>query len=532
MPDYTYEVTLFSEASFYSLLSFPLVSSGILRPDEKYRSSRQEYLFRYLTNLGTRTIIAEHNYIDGDYLEDFSSYYVRCHKTYASKCTRLHFFSHEINENIFLDLITRQLRQKDINNILYSYNGFIVAKPLPNAQIGRTLLATYPNNNYSATNNKQSCYTAIREYKPNLFGITLSVKSLPFQEQDNVLAACATVSLWSAFHKTADLFGSLAPRPAEITRAANAAGGNSRAVPSQGLSIGQMANAVRSVGLEPELIIAAPDLPLISVIYSYLKHGLPVVLGVSMEGQEGLHAVTLVGFSTNEKQVIRSEVASDEINATEIFKDKTKSTPSLIGLRIDNFYAHDDQIGPFSELKVRDSDNDSVPVLFEGRWPGDNGNNQIMTPKWILVPIYNKIRVGFPCIQKCIMHFWTVLESVLEKKYGEETHEWDVYLIKSVDLKNELTLELRDDARLIPFLVMQQPRFVWRVSLKYGDKKILEVLGDATDIENACPFFEIIWFDSEIAPSVHEALKDGPIGEMPIVVFNFLKGTSKIAKST
>ena len=122
------------------------------------------------------------------------------------------------------------------------------------------------------------------------------------------------------------------------------------------------------------------------------------------------------------------------------------------------------------------------------------------------------------------MHFWTVLESVLEKKYGEETHEWDVYLIKSVDLKNELTFELRGNSRLIPFLVMQQPRFVWRVSLKYGDKKILEVLGDATDIENTCPFFELIWFDSEIAPSVHEALKDVSIGEMPIDVFDFLKG--------
>jgi hypothetical protein len=115
-----------------------------------------------------------------------------------------------------------------------SYLGFTVARPLPGAVIGRTALITYPNDG------GRRHYTALRAYKANFFGIELQVQSLAFQEQDKALAACATVALWSCFHKASELFQTPAPTPAEITRAANRLVNQVRPLPSHGLEVHQM----------------------------------------------------------------------------------------------------------------------------------------------------------------------------------------------------------------------------------------------------------------------------------------------------
>ena len=76
-----------------------------------------------------------------------------------------------------------------------------------------------------------------------------------------------------------------------------------------------------------------------SLIYGYLKMGLPVILGVSIDGR-GRHAITLTGYSLQKTTALKQEVAG------------SKNCIPMIGLRIDEFYAHDDQIGPFSRLRV------------------------------------------------------------------------------------------------------------------------------------------------------------------------------------
>jgi hypothetical protein len=474
---------------FEELHFFEELSSDACSFSETSNNERAKYLFRYLRDLGANTIVSEKDYTDGDYLEDYSAYYVRCHNKYSGHCKRIHIFGFQFDKKIFSRMITRDYSKSESTHyqaISKSYKGFVIARPLPKAIIGRTLLTSY------SSDNGRRQYVTLRSYTVNLFGLQLEIMSLPFQEQDKVLAACATVALWSAFHKTADLFGTPAPRPAEITKIAYEAGGiDTRLFPSSGLTVRQMAHAIRSVGLEPELIEVSPSKPLVSIIYSYLKFGLPVVLGYNLPEIDSkiLHAVTLTGYSIRKNHQIQREVSED-----------ADSLPPFPGLRINEFYAHDDQIGPFSRLIVKESEESIHPIQFQRDKEG------IVLPKWLIIPVYNKIRINFTCIQSWIERFWGgVLKELLETR---RSLEWDSYLTRSNDLKKEFADSLRGHTKQQTFLLRQQPRFVWRVTLGCGSEKILELFGDATGLEHSNPFYEILWLDPEVENLVANKLEE------------------------
>src|SRR5437773_1098595 len=99
---------------------------------------RAKYLRGYLSAIGAQTIIVEYEYTDGDYLEDFASYYVRCFATYARRCKRLHFFSTTLSDETIRGFVRGGLPKDDDSRIQESYLGFVVARPLPSAIVGRT----------------------------------------------------------------------------------------------------------------------------------------------------------------------------------------------------------------------------------------------------------------------------------------------------------------------------------------------------------------------------------------------------------
>ena len=300
------------------------------------------YFEEYFGALNAKTIIIEPNYIDRDYLEDFSAYYVRCFHKYNRICIRLHFFNIAITSDSFSDLIRGNESAKlDLDLLQKSYLGFIVVKPLPFTIVGRTCLTTYPSDN-----NRN--FPIKRDYSANLFGINLRVTTLAFQEQDSVVAACATSALWSAFQGTGISFQHSIPSPAEITKSsAEQVLFTNRLLPNRGLTGIMMAQAIRQVGLEP-LVYGSGNVSIEfkSIIYAYLKAGIPVLIGVELlditqnpPRSIGLHAVTVTGFGID---------------------DTSMPQPDKVGFmsyssRLDRIYAHDDQIGPFARMKILDN---------------------------------------------------------------------------------------------------------------------------------------------------------------------------------
>jgi hypothetical protein len=318
-----------------------------------------------------------------------------------------------------------------------------------------------------------------------LYGIELTVDSLAFQEQDTSLAACATVALWSCFQKTRDLFNSGLPSPVQITRAANRFLISARPFPSRGLRIEQVCNAIAAEGLDPEVYPVTPDLPLVSMAYSYLKLGLPVLLIVEVPNA-GLHGVALNGYSLRESNQLAREGGSEVL-------------PPLIGLRIDEFYAHDDQVGPFSYLKVIEAPDAQTTVQFST--PGWKSN---LKPIAVVVPIYPKIRTGFREAIKWI----PMVSTVVSWTRNASEFEWDIHLISGNSLKHDLRGgEIQMSTSLkAQVLVEGLPKYLWRCSLRVAKAPVFEMLLDTTAMVNGFPIRRLWWIDEEVKKLIEPVL--------------------------
>ncbi|MEA1950119.1 MAG: hypothetical protein U9N87_01955 [Planctomycetota bacterium] len=468
-----YEVLSYSIDTLCSLLAKKVHSP-------KYRVERKQHLdyFRsYFAELNSRTIIVENDYIDRDFLEDYAAYYVRCFHGYERKCTRLHFFNFDFSGPDFERLLAFGSGSDFHQKLQDGYLGFVVIKPLPETFVGRTCLRTYDENG------SRSCPIA-RQYHANLFGINLTIeKTLAFQEQDTVAAACATSALWSAFHGTGTLFHHAIPSPVEITKTAGPLLSGERSLPNHGLTTEQMANAIRAVGLEPFPIRAQDEFIFKTTVYAYVRGRIPVLMLVHLydisnpQNAEflGGHAVTVTGFGCGDRE---AGVAEFQSKACEI----------------NRIYAHDDGIGPFARMVLDGkkvglgppSDIELMSLSTSWKDAHDSLGNVRAVPVNILVPLYHKIRIPFALIQNAVMHFDQAIDLVANQG-GNEPYErlyWDVFLSPVSDFKESIfKSKAVDDSMRESVLSEQLPRFLWRATASSGARKVLDLLFDATDIE-------------------------------------------------
>jgi len=449
-----------------------------------YQDVHFPYIRDYLGDMDCNIMLIERKYVDRDFLTDFSNYYVRCSTDYDRFCKRIHFFEKIMfdEEDIKLLLCNKkgQITKEELQE---NYLGFMVIKPLPDAIFGRTALKTYP------PDNNRRHYCCIRGYKANLYGLKLNVDSLAFQEQDTVAAACATSALWSAFHMTSEIFDQcLSPTPIEITKFATKYWFGSRPIPSGGLNIMQMSQAIHEVGLEPHVrnikfASNTSPLPLISFIYSYLKMKIPVILNVNVVGV-GLHSITVTGYS----------LLNNRCNETETVPEAEFYLP-LKGLRINEFYAHDDRIGPFCRIRIIPADNtdeEKPPLPLRFHIPS---TSEILEPHSIVVPLYHKIRVVFLRIYEWI---WYLHQLIQAGRMLPKNVEWDIYLSTLNQFKHDLINDNKYSNMRPKLLLMRLPRFIWRAKLYYRKKILLEIIADATDMDRSFFFKGIIFFNDNL----------------------------------
>lgn len=427
------------------------------------------YLTKYLEASNAKTLVLENEYIDKDYSKDFSTYYVECFKSYYRNCSRLHIFDifftrdnfEETLKNCAASTLTLEL-------LLKHYLGFIVIKPLPNTIIGKTCLKPYQDGHRH--------YTVIVPYEANLFGIPLRVETLGFQEQDEVTSACSSIAIWSALQATGQRFRHEIPAPTEITKeATKRVPPSSRIFPTvEGLTMTQMAEGIRSVKMEPLMINVKEQYMLKSNLYAYLRGGIPVVLGLKLVESSAYHTVTAAGYSFEGSQHVPS------------------TGPSLAAYRTKDIYVHDDQIGPFTPMGFDEGINLTTIKLIM------DGTSMLAEVQQLLIPVYPTIRIRFSSIFYFICYFEGLTEDDDVKKILDTSHrlEWDIYLTEGKILKNELlnATNLAEDERF-RVLTKSMPRFLWRATALVNNLSILDLLFDATDIEQGQFFFSAVSYD-------------------------------------
>lgn len=432
-----------------------------------------DYLYKYMSFLGCKTILMESDYVDRDYLEDYSRYYVKCFTQYGERCARLHFFTSEFTHSDFSKVLTEYDDTKG-STLNSNYLGFIVIKPLPKTFIGKTCLKVYPN-----LKSNSDKVVLSRKYRVSLFGIPLEVDTVAFQEQDKVVSACATTAIWTALQALDSKDLRQVPSCSEITLAAiNYANESSNSFPNKGLNNKQILRALDVCGYRNHKInldtkTQEGKSSFISIVQNYTRSKLPIILGTEVfDIDDGVvkkndgHAVTVLGFYKNEA-----------------------------------VYIHDDRVGPYAKATIYNIDSlvkslKSCDADFEGaKWcialrdKDESGNwvpqaTQILVPDSIVVPNYKKVRVESDFIENTCR---TLIEEyrAYYNEYGEKDIPEVRYTIKLESLAEIKKRVLVSPKIINKFDILKKcfAKYIWvAVFIDECGELLFELLFDSTDI--------------------------------------------------
>ncbi|MBX3165138.1 MAG: hypothetical protein KF900_11730 [Bacteroidetes bacterium] len=443
-----------------------------------------KYLVKYLSSseIGAQTIVTEEEYINKDYIQDYSFYYSLCFKEYSSKCKRIHFFSQKFSLS---DLQDKILSPQQANVEFWdSYLGFIVVKPIPTTIIGFTILKTYASN--EAVNSRN--FFGLRKYNIHFFGTKIKIKSLAFQEQDSVLAACATTAIWSMLSKAALDYHTILKSPSEITKDADNLGHDgSRLFPNKdGLIISQICKAIYNSGLVTEL--KQPDMKhstgesVLSnsytkqIINAYSSIGIPIILIIAVPNTAtsyGLHAITVSGIKQNEIQKITN-------NPEKV---------SYVAEFIEKLYAHDDQFGPFVRVEFEKDGEIKCP------WNENDPAHRKTLVCSLVVSVYPKIRISYEDIKLIILWY----DRMLSTFFGDNIDNdlvWDIKLNYSENFKKSIQESGLSRGEKLSILSDSLPKYIWVADCYIGTEKIISFTFDATDMINGMiALHAIVYFD-------------------------------------
>lgn len=478
------------------------------------------YLKDYLgsTDMSTKTILIEENYVSKDFLHDYTNYYALCFEDYPKFCKRVHFFNNVFDE----DEINSILLNDESESVEFwdNYLGFIVVKPIPLTVLGYSVLKTYSNSvNFNDRN-----FWGVRDYKVHLFGSEITIKSLAFQEQDTVLSACATTAIWSMLNKASVDFHTILKSPSQITKDADKTSlDGSRLFPNKGLSVLQICQAIQNSGLvseikQPNLHVDNPlfgkvginvvtNTYLKKILNAYSPIGIPIILIINVPTNRtyGLHAITISGFKQSEPLHIAPK--------TEI---------SWLSDNIEKFYAHDDQWGPFARINFNSEFELVTP------WTEFHSTKNPTFVTNIIVPLYPKIRISYEDIEYLVLGLDAILTLFFQNKIVSDL-VWDIKNYYSEDVKNKIKHSILDDDCKISYLSKSQPKYIWLATCYIGSNKVFDFTFDATDVKSAMIGKDIICYITDIKPLLTNFLNSNRVILEPLfnhssksIYYNFL----------
>ena len=488
------------------LIDFIRHKTGWTQRDEVANKAQLIYLCNYLSQGDgekCQTIVAEDEYVDRHYLEDYSEYYARCFPSHPRKCSRLHFFSVLIEEHEFVSgLIGNDEVFK--KRLADSYIGFAVIRPIPHTFFAKICLKPY-----GAFAQRPKSKILQKDIPVSLFGISLTVKTIPFLEQDKVVSACATSALWTALSASAEMSYASLPSPSAITKSAsNAYYEGTRTFPTVGLTPRQAARSLKYYGMEPVILgckAAGECAVLKEHIHSYISNGTPVMMGgdvyeVTKDGTHrllGKHLVCVLGYST--------KAANNGVGL------------KLLSHEIDKIYVHDDRYGPFVKIKMAVETFDIGGKEIMGLSLSIDGKRKdIFVPEVTIVGLHHKVRIPYSYIWKICTTFLAYLQltmrNILQLNADPKTASqadlaydfqagqciqilidgvWDISLTTSVAIKQNLLNEgtfctFNGMINKTSLLLQNMPKHVWRCRVfvrgETGESLFTDLLFDATEV--------------------------------------------------
>ncbi|MCK6721122.1 hypothetical protein L8T04_16085 [Enterobacter cloacae] len=459
-----------------------------------YRKNQIEYIYNYLKDLDCNHIVLEPEYIDRDFLEDYASYYVKSFNNRGYKTARLHFFSKKINHRDIDKYLYDGIEDEHILEWKSSYLGFMVIKPMAEKFIGKTCLKPYSSfERKDSFLYKKSLY---KEYKVNLFGIGLTVNSIAFQEQDTIVSACATTSLWSAFHALQWTDVKEIPSCSKITiNAINHVEDSQNLFPQKELTAKQILRAIDIQSLKHhDLKLESMDyLSFHQVVKFHIDSNLPLILGLRVESIDkdgrttylGDHAVTVLGYK----------------NAI------TENSPQCI-------YIHDNRLGPYvraSYFQKTDS-NSKWGLIIQKKDEAGNWQeaHEIMYPSILISMTKQKVRLSYEMALNTMNMLYALFKNATSQLRNNVSVSFDIKLQEISEIRSNLLndkfssssyssfYQTLQEKRKV-FLLKSYAKYHWVASITVNQEHSLDILFDATAIPQGNAIAGIIYRNYEHA---------------------------------
>lgn len=325
-----------------------------------------------------KSVVIETRYRDRDYRSEYLAFYAQGFADVPPSAHRLHFFASDIDAQSVWQLPVDERGQVDASAV--GYLGYVVVRPPEVGGVGRVMLVPPPEQ-------IDAVRVAVSE-QVTFYGQQLTVRAVPFMQQDTQLAVCAHAAVWMCAY-IAFRRGRI-PRHnvAEVSLSADQRLGLGRALPSDGLSAVQVNGMFHQLGIPaafypiaelpsadlrtydaarsaPELDLSdAPELArrVGAAMCRYLSGAIPVVM------HSANHAIVVCGFE-------RAPQDADRGAVTLIY--------------------HDDQRGPYLAIGASE-----LGRVLQGRelaeWaesPSDERAEDEPAPEWqaIFAPLPEKL---------------------------------------------------------------------------------------------------------------------------------------------
>lgn len=510
----------YTEDNLVSILNFKGWHSAYEVKNFHFYIYLQEYLSE-AKGLGATHCLIEREYISKDYIDDYSDFYSLCFQTYEKKCLRVHFFNFKGEENYSIKFVNA-FYQKDSKTFWDNhYLGFVVIKPIPSSIIGYTLLKTYNHKENIFPYLKERQFWGIKSYEVHLFGEKIEIESLAFQQQDNVLSACATISIWVLLHRASTYPYVPLKSPGKITIEAgltDAEGG--RLIPNKkGLIIPAMSEAITKSNLLTEVRMSQRNQNfnkyIKKLIFAYSHLHLPIIMALKVpsNGKFVGHAVAICGHKISNvsrrskfNKILKQATANlqNEINLSKLNTDFI----AWHALDMEEIYVHDDQWGPFTRMKFLKN------RRLSSSWSDYHKENKKAKPEVLLISVYPKVRISYDDIEPIVYGINELLEQLLEDELRWDL-TWAIKVQRSTEYKDEflesafLDINNIEDKKLIDkVLLLELPRYIWVATCYSAECKFFDFIFDATDFSGGVICLSILNYYPIISTGLSERIKD------------------------
>lgn len=327
-------------------------------------------------NLGTKckSVVVENPYYDGDYLSTYYIFYSKKLRQFPKECWRLLFCTDATGKHVFGSMSLRPTYDR--------------------VRIGRTLI------NPSFLVDKPSDMILCPQ-KVHSAGREIMLRVFPHMRQEGDVSVCAHVALWAilrSFSARFNLYRDV--KLGEIVEAIEPE--SERLIPSKGLSVFQISDALLKYGFSPIICSEADDRSrtqgCADSIITYVNSGIPV-LGISSSRNHAVAIVGKVSVSRDDQSKVwdKPPVTCCSVGSNKVIRLLFSSD------FVSDYIVNDDNFFPYQRVNRYPQKSQTNCVQYDKEDHPSIVNYKIRDFDYAIIPLYSRVQLCYSDVKELLI---------------------------------------------------------------------------------------------------------------------------------